>query len=226
MRILVWGINYPPELTGIAPFNADLCEFLVREGHEVTMVTAFPYYPEWRKRGDDRGKWFRRERINNVRVFRCGLYVPKHVTPVRRVIHELSFGLSSMLRLLTLPRPDIYFVVSPPLLLGPCARVLTALFRRPYVFHVQDLQPDAAVGLGMLRKSSLLQLLYRMESTTYHAAALVSGISHGMLRAFREKGVSAERCHYLPNWITRVPESGQRSASKNPVSVRARMGVP
>src|SRR5437879_2420630 len=50
MRVIVWGINFAPELTGIAPYNVALCEFLQARGDDVEMVTTFAYYPAWRKR--------------------------------------------------------------------------------------------------------------------------------------------------------------------------------
>src|SRR6188474_2262377 len=117
MKVILWGINYSPEATGIAPFNAELAEFLVRQDHEVTVVTGFSYYPHWKKAAGDRGRLFRREQINGVNVIRCAQYVPGRVSTVRRIIHELSFGLSSLFRVLFLARPDVYVVVSPPLFL-------------------------------------------------------------------------------------------------------------
>ena len=50
MRILVWGINYAPEVTGIAPCNVALCEHLRAAGHDARMLTTFAYYPGWKKR--------------------------------------------------------------------------------------------------------------------------------------------------------------------------------
>ena len=64
MKVTVWGINYAPELTGIAPYNRALCEHLQKAGHEVRMVTTFSYYPAWKKMEADRGKLFR--------LFACG----------------------------------------------------------------------------------------------------------------------------------------------------------
>ena len=86
MRIVVWGINYLPEVTGIAPFNGALCEFLVAQGHDVTMLTAFPYYPAWRKRARDAGKWFESETSNGVRILRCWHYVPAITSTPRRML--------------------------------------------------------------------------------------------------------------------------------------------
>jgi colanic acid biosynthesis glycosyl transferase WcaI len=48
MKILVYGINYAPELTGIGKYTAEMAETLAATGHEVRVVSAPPYYPEWR----------------------------------------------------------------------------------------------------------------------------------------------------------------------------------
>jgi colanic acid biosynthesis glycosyl transferase WcaI len=190
MKVIVWGINYTPELTGIAPYNRALCEHLQNTGHEIRMVTTFSYYPAWKKTASDRGKLFRTD------------------------------VMTSFLRLLTLPRPDIYIVVSPPLLLGLAMRVLQIFRPSPYVFHVQDLQPDAAVGLGMLKPSAFTRLLYRLEALAYRHAAAVSGISRGMLNAFTQKGVPAARQIYFPNGATLPAQNSLPSRGK----FRARHG--
>src|SRR5258705_11262334 len=149
MKITVWGINYGPELTGIAPYNQALCEFLSHQGHLIRMVTGFPYYPAWEKNASDRRVLFRTERMGEVNVHRCCQFVPQRPRAMTRILHELSFVFLSFFRLLMLPRPDVFIVISPPLLLGAAAWLLTRLKPAPFVFHVQDLQPDAAYALGM-----------------------------------------------------------------------------
>ncbi len=204
-HFIVWGINYSPELTGIAPCNAALCEHLHSQSHQVRMVTSFCYYPEWRKLPEDKGVLFRNDVVRGVEVHRCWHYVPKKPSALKRVFHELSFVGSSWLRVMTLPRPDAYVVVSPPLLLGFAAWLAGLLKRAPFVFHVQDLQPDAAVSLGMMKGGLLLRLLYALESFAYRKAALVSGITPGMTRAFARKGVPASRILLFPNGIELPP---------------------
>lgn len=201
MNVIVWGINYGPELTGIAPYNQALCEYLQSSGHTVRMVTSFPYYPAWAKLPGDRGRLFRTDLVRGVPVHRCWHYVPARVSTLKRILHEGTFVASSWLRLLTLPRPDAYVVVSPPLLLGLAAWILTWFKPAPYLFHVQDLQPDAAVGLGMLKPSRFTRLLYWLEAKAYRHAARVSGISQGMLDAFTRKGVPGARQTYFPNGV-------------------------
>jgi colanic acid biosynthesis glycosyl transferase WcaI len=201
MRIVVWGINYAPEFTGIAPHSVALCEFLLGEGHDVEMVTSFPYYPTWQKRPEDCGRLYRTDVVNGVPVHRCWHFVPARVSALKRIFHEGSFVFTSTLRALFLRRPDVFVVVSPPLLLGVAAWLVGKLKRAPFVFHVQDMQPDAAVGLGMLKQNWFTRALYVLEAFAYRHAASVSGITRGMLATFQGKGVAESKLIYFPNAI-------------------------
>ena len=202
MRIIVWGINYAPEFTGIAPHSVALCEFLLEQGHDVEMVTSFPYYPTWQKRPEDRGRLYRTDIVNGVPVHRCWHFVPGRVSALKRIVHEGSFVFTSTLRAIFLERPEVFVVVSPPLLLGVAAWFAGKLKRAPFVFHVQDMQPDAAVGLGMLKQSWFTRALYGLEAFAYRHAARVSGITCGMLATFRSKGVAESKLIYFPNAIS------------------------
>jgi colanic acid biosynthesis glycosyl transferase WcaI len=201
MRAIVWGINYAPEFTGIAPHNVALCEFLAASGDEVLMVTGFLYYPSWEKRPEDRGQVYRTDQINGVWVHRCWQFVPRRVSALKRIFHEASFVVTSTLRALSLPRADVYVLVSPPLLLGVAGWLVGKVKNAPFVFHVQDMQPDAAIGLGMLKASWFTRALYALESFAYRHAARVSGITQGMLKSFRGKGVPESKLVYFPNAI-------------------------
>ena len=205
MNVLVWGINYAPEAAGIAPYNIALCEYLHGAGHEVHMLTSFAYYPEWKKLAADRGQIYRTDDVRGVPVHRCWHYVPERVSSLKRIVHEGTFVATSFLRGLTLPRPDVIFVASPPLLLGAAAWALGKLRGAPFIFHVQDLQPDAAVGLGMLKPSRFTRMLYELEAFAYEKAARVSGISQGILRAFQDKGVPSSKQVHFPNGF-RTPD--------------------
>jgi colanic acid biosynthesis glycosyl transferase WcaI len=105
--------------------------------------------------------------------------------------------------------------------LGAAAWIAGAIKGAPFVFHVQDLQPDAALGLGMLRPNTFTRLLYLLETIAYCKACRVSGITHGMLDRFREKGVAEEKLVYFPNSVDPV----DFSALPAPGAFRARNGI-
>ena len=81
------------------------------------------------------------------------------------------------------------------------------LKRAPFIFHVQDLQPDAAVGLGMLREGWFTRALYWLEAFAYRHALRVSGISPEILDAFRRKGVPEAKLILYPNSVELPPEA-------------------
>lgn len=214
MRVIIWGINYAPEPTGISVYTTELADHLQSRGMTVEVLTGFPHYPLWKKQPDDRRRLYRCDHIGTVPVHRCWLYVPRRLSALRRIVHEASFAFTSMLRALALRRGDVYVVVSPPLGLGLVAWLVTRLKRSVYLFHVQDLQPDSAAGLGMVRKGLFLQLMYACERFAYRHAAAVSGISPGMIRAFAAKGVPPARVFLLPNWL-RMPLDRGLGAKKS-----------
>jgi colanic acid biosynthesis glycosyl transferase WcaI len=96
------------------------------------------------------------------------------------------------LRALARKRPDVLLVVSPPLGLAMTAILLSRLWRVPYVFDVEDLQPDSAGDLGML-PGWAVKLLYRVEKAAYRHAQLVTTITPSMKKRIVEKGVAEEK---------------------------------
>lgn len=201
MRIVYLGINYWPDETGIAPFATGRCEYLAARGHEVIACTAPPYYPQWRVPRPYRGRLLGREQHNGVTILRSWLYVPRRPSAARRIMHEASFIASSFANICLRTRPDLLFVTSPPLGLAASAVALSRLWRVPYVFHVADLQPDAALDLGMLRQGHMVKNLYRLERTAYRNAALVSTLTETMRQRIIAKGIAPEKVAIFSDWV-------------------------
>ena len=86
MRILVLTINYWPEQTGIGAVVTRRCEYLASMGHDVTVCTGMPYYPEWRIGAEYRSIIFFREEHSGVKILRSWIWVPSVVTSVKRVL--------------------------------------------------------------------------------------------------------------------------------------------
>lgn len=196
MKVLILSINYWPEVTGIGAFTTYRAEYLAKAGHDVEVCTSFPYYPEWKVPKEYAGKVALTEERNGVRIVRSYLYVPNPVTSVKRILHEGSFIVSSALRALARRRPDVLLVVSPPLGLGVTAILLSRLRRVPFVFDVEDLQPDSASDLGML-PGWVIKLLYRLERATYRRARLVTTLTASMRKKIVEKGIEETKVELL-----------------------------
>jgi colanic acid biosynthesis glycosyl transferase WcaI len=205
MRIAIWGINYYPEQVGIGPHTTALSQFLANRGHEVRVHTSFAYYPAWAKGRLDAKRLFCQEKQREVHLIRTWHYVPKRPTPLRRVCHELSFAAFSFFPLLFGPRPEVLVVISPPLVLGFLAALWRMVCRVPLVVQIQDLQPDAAIALGMLQNPVLQAPSRFAERMTYRVADRVAAISRGMVDAIAKKGISADKLVFLPNGFDSLP---------------------
>jgi colanic acid biosynthesis glycosyl transferase WcaI len=203
MHFLFIGINYWPDATGIAPFTTGRCEYLASRGHQVTIFTGFPYYPNWRIPQSYRGRLRADEERNGVSIHRSWLYVPSQANAIKRVLHEASFIASTTLRALARggkSRPDLMVVTTPPLALCLSAIMLSKLWKVPFVQHVPDLQPDAAMDLGMLQPGRLVDILYRIEKLGYRKAAMVSTLTEAMRNKIILKGIAPERVVLLSDW--------------------------
>jgi colanic acid biosynthesis glycosyl transferase WcaI len=164
MKILILGLNFAPELTGVGRYTADFVAWLSERGHEVRVITAPPYYPEWRVgAGYAAGAW-RREAMGRVRVLRCPIWLPRALTPRTRILHLLSFAMSSVVPCLWAAarfRPDLIWAVEPTACAAPTALLAARLCGGRACLHVQDLEVAAACGLGVIKGRNLQRLLRR-----------------------------------------------------------------
>lgn len=202
MRLLIHGINYAPELAGIGRYTGEMGAWLAARGHKVTVLAAPPYYPEWRVHTAYRNRGWWRERRDGVEVLRAPLYVPTRVTGKSRLLHELSFGISCFYWWphLFRQRWDAVLAVCPLLQSGLLPALLAQHQKIPFIFHIQDLQVDAARELGILQQHGLFAFLEKLERFLLLRAGAVTTISKAMTARLRRKGVPASNLHLLPNW--------------------------
>ena len=204
MKILVYGINYSPELTGIGKYTGEMVEWMARQGHELRVITAPPYYPEWQV-DEDYSSWRYRREEGAATVWRCPLYVPKQPSTLKRLIHLGSFALSSFFPLMAQRRwkPDRIIGVVPTLFCTPGMRLLGKLSGARTLLHIQDYEVDAMLGLGMAGKGKggkVAKLASAFERSSLHNVDYVSTISRSMMNKAQEKGVAAEKVIFFPNW--------------------------
>jgi colanic acid biosynthesis glycosyl transferase WcaI len=204
MRILIYGINYAPELTGVGKYTGEMAEWLATQGHDVRVITAPPYYPAWKVSSEYKSWTYTREHVNGVEVFRCPLWVKERPSSVERLVHLFSFAISSFLVVLKQIawKPDVVLVLEPALFCVPGA-LLAARFSGAYAWlHIQDLEVDAAFEMEALPKANLIkQFAFGIEHWLMSHFDRVSSISHQMIERCLQKGVSQEKIVFFPNWV-------------------------
>jgi colanic acid biosynthesis glycosyl transferase WcaI len=202
MKILLYGINYAPELTGIGKYTAEMAETLAATGHQVCVVCAPPYYPAWRIANGFSAFRYAREWRNGVDIWRTPLWVPSQPKGARRIAHLASFALSSLPVLLrhAFWRPDVVVCIAPSLMNAPTGWLVARLTGAYAWLHIQDYEVDAAFSLGMLKGSLLKRTALALERVLLKRFDTVSTISAKMVEHALRKGVEESKVVRFSNW--------------------------
>lgn len=202
MKILVVSLYYDPDLCQAnGPIIRALCNDLTDAGHEVTVLTSFPHYncddvwPEYRR------KLFQRDRVGKVRVIRSYIYVPRTRSIFGRILNYFSFNVTSTLAGLLTGKQDVIFVMSPPLTIGLTAYVLGLIKRIPYCYNLQDIWPEVAVRLGIMRNRGVTRFFERLEKFIYSRSHKVFAISEEFKHNLTEKGIPQSKIEVIPNFV-------------------------
>ncbi len=205
MRILLLGLNYTPELTGIGKYSGEMMEWLAGRGHEVRVVTTPPYYPAWKVR-EDYSWWKYRKEVSlaGVVIYRCPLWVPSRPSGISRMVHLGSFATSSLPVMLALAgwRPDVVLTVEPAFFCAPTTILTAFLSGAAAWLHVQDFEIDAAFDLGLLPAAGAIHnFALTYERLVMRGFDRVSSISSNMVKRLADKGVRKDQTELFPNWV-------------------------
>jgi colanic acid biosynthesis glycosyl transferase WcaI len=212
-RVLVVGVNYAPETTGIAPYTTAVAEHLAALGARVTAVTGMPHYPQWRVAPEYRRAVLREESVNGVRLRRAGHYVPAEQDALKRGAFEASWLPLGALQALRSPA-DVVLAVSPSLGALPLARLAAARRNVPWAAVVQDLMGNAAANSGLRGGGRVASLVGGVERRALRSADLVGVISEGFADAVHRLGVDRARTRLLPNWSHVTPSTATRQEAR------------
>ncbi|HAJ60380.1 MAG TPA: colanic acid biosynthesis glycosyltransferase WcaI [Cyanobacteria bacterium UBA8543] len=201
MRILIYTYNYFPEPIGIAPLVTELAEGLVKRGHQVRVVTGMPNYPQRRIYEGYRGKPYMTELTNGVAVQRSYVWVRPKPSLIDRLLLEVSFVVTSFIHALRGKRPDVIFLTTPPLPVSVPSALLGWLHQAPVVLNLQDILPDAAVRIGLLKNPKLIRIFEVLEKFAYQTATKISVIADDFVGHLQEKGVPEHKIVQIPNWV-------------------------
>jgi colanic acid biosynthesis glycosyl transferase WcaI len=205
-KLLLIGGNFSPEPTGIGKYNGEMIRWLAQNGYECTVITTQPYYPQWKVQEPYTSKGYVKGTIatsgTSIAIYRCPQYVPSNPSGKKRLIQEFSFTCTSFIRLLGVlskKKFDYVLTVVPPFQLGLHALLYKKLRGAKFLYHVQDLQIEAARDLQMIKSKSLIKGLFGLEKFVLKRADVVSSISKGMIKRVEAK--TGKEVVFLPNWV-------------------------
>ena len=201
MRITFLTQYFPPEVGAPQGRMYELAKRLVAAGHDVTVVTAFPNYPDGVIQEGYRGRSSMEEHMDGIRVLRTWVFATPNRGFFKRILNHFSFTFSCLTAIRKLGPTDVIFVQSPPLFIGFGTRIYSMVKKAPYVFNVSDIWPQSAIELGMLKNPIAIRMAEMLERHLYKHAAFVTVPVPGMVERLARRGIPRDKVVLLTNGV-------------------------
>ncbi|WP_416137199.1 glycosyltransferase family 4 protein [Halomonas sp. HK25] len=201
MRILFLSDNFPPETNAPANRLYDHAVRWVRAGHEVTVVTCAPNFPEGKVFPGYRNRWHAVEEWDGIRVVRVKSYITSNEGFLKRTLDYVSFMISGFIGGLFQKRPDVIVASSPQFFAAVGGWALAAVRRKPFIFELRDLWPASIVAVGAMEESRTIRLLEKLELFLYRRARRVVAVTHAFKQDLISRGIDGNKIEVVLNGV-------------------------
>ena len=201
MNVLILADTFPPEIKSTAHLLFELSEDLIKKKHQVTVVTGFPKYYFNKTVKKYKKKLFLCETINGIKVIRLFCISFTRNIPIFRGLDQFLLSVIFTLGGIFSGKQDIVLTVSPPLPLGISIYLLGKIKKIPCIFNVQDIFPQSAIDLGLLKSEMLIRISELMEKFIYKKAHYITVHSEGNRDNIISKNINPEKILTIYNWV-------------------------
>jgi colanic acid biosynthesis glycosyl transferase WcaI len=207
-RILLIGYNFYPEPTGIGKYSGEMMPWLANHGYECSVLTAYPYYPYWQVQPpyEAKSSWYLTEKMpvaspGSLTVHRVPMFIPKSPSGLKRILLDMSFSVTAFLKLtqlLVTNKFDYVIAIAPSFQFGLLGVIGQKIWKAKLIYHIQDMQIEAARDLHMIKSTRIINWMFRVEKYIFDHADTISSISEGMVDRIAQK--AQKPVTLFPNW--------------------------
>jgi colanic acid biosynthesis glycosyl transferase WcaI len=205
VNILVLCPHFAPDVAPTGEVMTSITTELARRGNRLHVVTSLPWYEHHSVEPGWDGQLVRSEPTTWGRISRVHPFpTDKSDIPARALAFGGFTALAGAVATATRGAPDVVLAMSPPLTLGPAGWAVASLRRVPFVFNIQDVFPDVAVELGLLKGKRVIAAARWLERETYRRADAVTVLSEELADNVRAKigpDRRADRVRVIPNFV-------------------------
>lgn len=201
MHILFFTENFPPEVNAAATRVYERACYWIKWGHEVTIITSAPNFPQGKVYPGYQNKWYQVEIIDGIKVVRVKTYIAPNQGVIKRTMDFLSFMVTGFLASLKQKKPDIAIATSPQFF-AAVAGYLGATFKRvPFVFELGDLWPATIGGVGAIKTDFLLHLLEKVELYLYRHSSAIVALTRSFKTDLVRRGIDPDKIAVVINGV-------------------------
>lgn len=199
MHLLFMTDNFPPEGNAPASRTYEHAIQWVKAGHDVTVITCAPNFPEGKVYQGYKNKLYDVSDMNGIRVVRVKTYISANEGFVKRILDYLSFMVSGFLAGLLQRKVDLVIATSPQFFCACGGWALSAIKRTPFVFELRDIWPASITAVGAMKDSYVIRMLEKLELFLYHRADCIISVTHSFKKELVARGVDKEKISVVLN---------------------------
>ena len=201
MHILFLTDNFPPESNAPANRTYEHAVEWVSAGHDVTVITGAPNFPQGKLYPGYSNKWYQVEAMDGIRVVRVKTFISANEGFISRILDYLSFMISGTVATLCQRKIDLIVATSPQFFCA-IAGWLSSVFRwKPFVLEIRDMWPSSIVAVGAMKDGIFIRLMEKVEHFLYRRAALIIVVSKAFKNEMVERGIAADKIHVVLNGV-------------------------
>ncbi|MBT3917511.1 MAG: glycosyltransferase family 4 protein [Rhodospirillaceae bacterium] len=201
MKILFLSENFPPETNAAATRVFERALYWVKAGHQVTVITSAPNFPEGALFEGYQNRWQQSEDMSGIKVVRVKTYISANRGVFRRSLDFVSFGITGFIAGLFQPRPDIIAATSPQFFAAVAGWAIAAYRRLPFIFELGDLWPTSIAAVGAMKKGFLLAMVEKLELFLYRRSARVAALTHAFKKNLIGRGIAEDKIDVVLNGV-------------------------
>ena len=202
MKLVVVTPHFAPDIAPTGSVITRVVEELAERGHTLEVYTALPWYREHKIEEGWDGRMIRRETTGWGEIIRLHPFPTADKRNVaRRAAAFAGFSVLAGIVGASGRRVDGVLAVSPPLSLGLVGEAIASARRGAFVFNIQDVFPDVAIELGVLKNEKMIKAARRMESHLYKRADAVTVLSDDLKENVASKLGERDKIRVIPNFV-------------------------
>ena len=202
MKILIVSQHFPPE-KGAVRRIFEFARYFVSKGHEVSVLTAMPNYPDGIVPEAYRGRFYINEKLDGVNIHRSYVLPAANSAPGKRMIGFIVFMFTSLINSFRIRENfDVVLATAPPVTTPVIGWILSKVYRSKLIIEIRYLQPESSEDFGNLNRSFLTRALKKLMHWFYRKADKVVSVTDGITDYLETIGIPKERVTTIKSGVS------------------------
>lgn len=201
MKILLFTDNFPPETNAIASRMFERACYWVRWGHQVTVITSVPNFPQGKVYPGYRNRWFQREEMEGIHVLRVKTFMTANEGFALRILDFLSYMFTAFIAALFQEKPDVIASTSPQFFAAVAGWAASMFHRVPSLFEIGDLWPKQIIDVGAMKPGLILRLFEKFELFLYARSDAIVALTPAFREDLIRRGVPTGKISVVVNGV-------------------------